>query len=97
MIEAAFFFSASAFLSLYLLRLLYVAATRRHVIALSRTIYDEAADPGGGPGRVVETPQTMAEKPIKFWANVVVAILLLPLALYGVVSFGSKLWPVISD
>ena len=94
MIEAAFFFSASAFLSLYLLRLLYVAATRRHVIALSRTIYDEVA---GGPASNVETPQTMAEKPIKFWANVVVAILLLPLALYGVVSFGSKLWPVISD
>ena len=58
-------------------RLLYVAATKGYVMALTRPFMD-----------TVETPQTREGNPQKFWANVVVGLLLLPVAL-GALYFSS--------
>ena len=70
MIAALAYFGAALWFSGYVVRLLYIAATRGYVMALTRPISD-----------TVETPQTRTGNPQKFWANVAAASLLLPLAL----------------
>jgi Mg2+/citrate symporter len=39
----------------------------------------------------VETPQTRTDQPFKFWGNVVVAVVLMPLAIAGLFLSGSIL------
>ena len=70
MIWALVYFGAALWFNWYLIRLLYIARTRGYVMALSRPFID-----------TIETPQTRTDNPQKFWANIIVAIILLPLAI----------------
>ena len=81
MIWLLLFALASLWFSSYCLRLLYVAWAHGYVMALTNPFQD-----------TVESPQTRSENPSKFWANVVVTTLLLPLALGGVWMSLSDLW-----
>jgi hypothetical protein len=71
-IGALVYFGAALWLNWYILRVLYIAKTRGYVMALTRPFID-----------TVETPQTRADHPKKFWANVIVATLCLPIAIGG--------------
>ena len=53
-------------------RLLYVAATKGYVMALTRPFTD-----------ATETPQTLEGNPQNFWANVIFGIVALAIALGG--------------
>ena len=77
MIWHVFYFATAIWMNWYLARLLYVAATRGYVMALTRPFVD-----------TVETPQTRKDNPPKFWANVIVAVVLVPVAL-GALYFSS--------
>ena len=68
MIWHLFYFAAAIWMNWYFMRLLYVAATRGYVMALTRPFTD-----------TVETPQTRSANPQKFWANVVFALVVLPI------------------
>ena len=72
MIWLALFFISAAYFAWWDIRLLYVAATRQHVMALTRPFDDK-----------VETAQTRVGNPQKFWANVIVALALPPIAAGG--------------
>ena len=80
MILQVLLFGGTLCFTWWLLRLLYLATAKGYVMALSRPFVD-----------TIETPQTRLENPQKFWANVIVALLLLPLALWGLYLFGSDL------
>jgi hypothetical protein len=80
-IRTIFFAAASVWFLWYLVNLLWVAKIKGYVMARTRPFQDR-----------VETPQTRQDNPGKYWANVVVAIVLLPLAA-GAVWLGlSTLW-----
>ncbi len=75
------FFGCAVWFTWYVLRLLYVAATKGYVMALTRPFID-----------TVETPQSRRGNPQKFWANVIVAILVSPLALGGLYFSSTELY-----
>jgi Na+/H+ antiporter NhaC len=84
-IWAVVYFAGAVWFSWYLVRVLWVAATKGYVMALTRPFVD-----------TVETPQTRQGNPQKFWANVVVALLLLPVAVGGLYLFGSELFEALT-
>ncbi len=77
MIWHLFYFAAAIWMNWYFMRLLYLAATRGYVMALTKPFTD-----------TVETPQTRSDNPQKFWANVVVALVLLPVC-WGALYFSA--------
>ena len=81
MIWAFLYFAAAVWFTWFVVRLLYVAATKGYVMALTRPFAD-----------TVEAPQTRRENPQKFWANVIVALVLLPLALGGLYFSSTELY-----
>ena len=81
MIWLIIFFGCTLWLNWYLGRLLYIAATRGYVMALTRPFVD-----------TFETPQTRQGNPQKFWANVIVAVALLPIALGGLYLSSTELY-----
>jgi hypothetical protein len=76
-----FFFAAAVWFNWFIARLLYVAATRGYVMALTRPFVD-----------TVDTPQTRKDNPQKFWANVIVALILVPVALGGLYFSSTELY-----
>jgi hypothetical protein len=76
-----FYVAAAVWFACWDLKMLFVAATRGYVMALSDPFFD-----------TVESRQPRTEKPQKFWANVVVGLLLLPVAIGAVYVTGSDLW-----
>ena len=81
MIWAFTYFACALWFTCWIVKLLYIAATRGYVMALSRPFHD-----------VRETAQTRFDNPKKFWANVMVALLLLPMAVGGLYFSTSNLW-----
>jgi hypothetical protein len=79
------YFGTTLWLCFYLVRLLYIAGAKGYVMALARPFSD-----------TIETPQTRSENPRKFWANVIVAGGLLPLAVGGVWLSASDLYELLS-
>ena len=75
------YFGCALWFTWWDLRLLYVAATKGHVMALTRPFAD-----------TVETPQTREGNPQKFWANVIVGAILLPVALGGIYFSSTELY-----
>ena len=71
------FFAIAIWMNWFFIRLLYVAATRGYVMALTKPFAD-----------TVETAQTRRDNPQKFWANVVVALILLPVC-WGALYFST--------
>jgi hypothetical protein len=80
MIRKSFLFICSLWFNWWVLHLLYVAWKKQYVMARTNPFSD-----------TVETPQTRAERPSKFWANVIVALILLPVAIGGLFLTGSEL------
>ena len=85
MIWKLVFLGCAAWFTWWDVRLLYVAATKRYVMALPRPFVD-----------TVEKPQTRDANPQKFWATVVVALLLLPVALGGLYLASTDLYVVLT-
>lgn len=85
MIAAFVYFAAALWFNWHIFRLLYIAGSRGYVMALSRPFID-----------TVETPQTRTENPQKFWANVIVATFLLPLAVGGLWDSSTRLYALIN-
>ena len=81
MIWLLFFAAASVWFLSWCLKLLYVAWAHGYVMALTNPFQD-----------TVEEPQSRSENPSKFWANVAITLLLLPLALGGVWMSLGALW-----
>ncbi len=73
-------FCVSVWFSYYILRLLYIAKTKQYVMARTNSLFERVA-----------TPQTRADNPSKFWANVIVALVLSPVAVAGPLITGSEL------
>jgi len=80
-IKQLLFAAASAWFLWWDLRLLWIAFTKGYVMALSKPFYDS-----------VETRQTRVDNPQKFWANVIVGVLLLPMAIGAATLAAGVLW-----
>ena len=76
MIAHIFYFAAAIWFTWWDLKLLYVARTRGYVIARR-----DLSDP-------TEYPITREEDSNKFWSNVIIALVLLPIA-FGALYFSS--------
>jgi Mg2+/citrate symporter len=84
MIGRIIYFVCAIWFAVWEVKFLFIAARRGYVMALTRPFID-----------ATETPQTRLEQPQKFWANVVVALVLLPLAVCAVYFSASDLWVAI--
>ena len=84
MIGSLIFFGAAVWFTWFVLRLLYVAATKGYVMALTRPFAD-----------TVETRQTREGNPQKFWANVIFGVITLPIALGGLYLSSIELYPAL--
>jgi hypothetical protein len=80
----SFFFAGATYFTWWDLRLLYVAGTRQYVMALTRPFTD-----------TVETAQTRVGNPQRFWANVVAALALLPIAAGGLYLSAVELYAAV--
>jgi hypothetical protein len=78
-------FCCSLWFTWWIGRLLYIAATKGYVMALSRPFAD-----------TVETPQTRDGNPQKFWANVIFGVLFLPVALAGLYFTSTDLYAALT-
>jgi hypothetical protein len=80
-ISALVYFGCAVWFTWWDIRLLYVAATKGYVMALTHPFTD-----------TIETPQTREGNPQKFWANVIFGVIALPIALGGLYLSSTELY-----